>query len=242
MTREGTTYLKPSTKKAVKQQRTQAAEDKRRRDLKNNAEIRVRMKELGYTSEDIETAALSNFSDQKKSNRIKGSLLPPPPGQLPRSFGQDLAMKKVIARDDPATEVIVYDTPENFKGVSKYTVEEVAAAASMSKGIKQEMARILRVSYATITSYINKWPDLQNVMDMAGEQVLDRAELKLQQHIDLNSLPALMFYLSTRGKNRGYTKRVEKATLTMDMSQLSDVQLKRIADGEAPDEVVMGKK
>lgn len=171
--------------------------------------------------------------DEKKSK--EPFWIPPKPGDRPMTVRRNVEFQKVV---NGPNEIITYESPQFWDGgpFPKYSYSEVAAAARMSKGVKAEAARILRVHYNTIANYVRKWPELEDVFAQAREHTLDKAELKLQEHIELGSLQALMFYLSTQGRERGYTKT--RTTVNVDLSKLSDAQLERLSRGEPIDRVL----
>lgn len=89
------------------------------------------------------------------------------------------------------------------------TINQIAKALEKSNGINAEAGRILGVTGQAIADRVRKSKKLQAVKEDVIEGTLDRAENKLIKAIDRGDLKAVMFYLRTIGKGRGYTERQE---------------------------------
>ena len=91
----------------------------------------------------------------------------------------------------------------------KYTKEQIGAALRDAQGFVTTAARLLKCDPATVHRYIKRYPALAQVCADQREGMLDRAELELYKKITSGDLTALIFYLKTQGKGRGYTERIE---------------------------------
>lgn len=96
------------------------------------------------------------------------------------------------------------------------TVTACAEALKKNKGYITYAARELGISHTTLReNWVDKHPELQEIIDEEREMDLDRAEKNLGGLADDNKsfshLGAICFTLKTRGKKRGYieTNRVE---------------------------------
>ena len=75
-------------------------------------------------------------------------------------------------------------------------------------------AKILQAAYGsctprTVRNYVKRHPRLVEVIEETVELNLDTAERKLMTLIASGNLGAVIFYLKTKGKSRGYVERVE---------------------------------
>ncbi len=117
----------------------------------------------------------------------------------------------------------------------KFTPEQVEAALRASAGIRSAAAVKLGCATSTITNYIDRHTVLRAVDAEIVEQNLDLAETKLLTAIRDGNLTAVIFYLKTKGKARGYTERSEVTGVDggpIDVTKLSDEALERLARGE----------
>ena len=67
----------------------------------------------------------------------------------------------------------------------------------------------MRYSKSTVYEYLKRYPDLQNVLDEARESAIDFVESALMKAIEADNLTAIIFFLKTQGKSRGYNERPE---------------------------------
>jgi hypothetical protein len=117
----------------------------------------------------------------------------------------------------------------------KYTVEQIEAGLRAAAGIISAAAVKLNCTPRTIRNYLDKYPELREVEAEILDQNLDLAETKLLTAIRDGNLTAVIFYLKTKGKPRGYTERAELTGADggpIDVTKLSDEELERIARGE----------
>ena len=67
----------------------------------------------------------------------------------------------------------------------------------------------LGISRKTFYEWREKKKKLAEALEEVDESILDWAENKLIQHIEDNDLQALIFFLKTKGKKRGYVEKTE---------------------------------
>ena len=112
-----------------------------------------------------------------------------------------------------------------------FTKEEVIKAINKSGGIISTVAKKLKCDWHTADTYIKKH-ELQNYIDIEKEDLLDYAESKLLQNIDANDNTAIIFFLKTQGRKRGYNERVENVEIVqheeLDYSKFTDAELKQL--------------
>lgn len=98
----------------------------------------------------------------------------------------------------------------NNKTASKeYTPEEVSAATKDSYGIISRVAINLGCTWGTARKYIDLYDEAKALFLEESERVLDVAETKVIQAINANDIQTAKWLLATKGKNRGYSERVE---------------------------------
>lgn len=92
---------------------------------------------------------------------------------------------------------------------TKHTAKEVAIALRCADGMQTHAAKYLGCTYRTLQNYMNRWPELRNVIFEAKEKTLDISEDKLFRSVRKGNIQAIMFHLKTQGKERGYVERAE---------------------------------
>jgi hypothetical protein len=90
-----------------------------------------------------------------------------------------------------------------------FRVEHVAEALRKGAGITSIAAAALGCTAMTVRNYLKRYPELREVVEEAVEDTLDLAESTLIAAIDTGDFNAVRFYLETKGKHRGFTRRTE---------------------------------
>lgn len=91
----------------------------------------------------------------------------------------------------------------------EYTAEQVIDAIEQAGGLQTQAAEILGCHRKTIARYIDRYVTVKEAYDAANETQLDLAEKSLFNQIKQGNVTAIIFYLKTKGKNRGYVERRE---------------------------------
>lgn len=93
----------------------------------------------------------------------------------------------------------------------RYSRKEVLDAIRGSGGIVSRVADLLGCDWHTARAYIDKWGSTKQAMEAEGERVTDVAENKLINSVNDGEQWAVKFWLTTKGKKRGFNERVEVA-------------------------------
>jgi hypothetical protein len=95
--------------------------------------------------------------------------------------------------------------------MAKYKAATVADALTKARGVVSHAARLLDCDRTTVYAYINRYPTVAQARDDAREDLLDYVENKLLEQITEGNMTAIIFYLKTQGRHRGYVERMEHA-------------------------------
>ena len=110
----------------------------------------------------------------------------------------------------------------------KLTNARIAAALGKSAGMITTAAAALGCHTSAIYRRLDRSPSLRAVLGETRERSLDLAESRLLEAIDRGELTAIIFYLKTLGKRRGYTEKIE-----VDVRQIEEAivaELERITE------------
>ena len=91
----------------------------------------------------------------------------------------------------------------------KILVADVEPLVDKLNGNVAAIARKLGVTRSTVYARIKESPTLQKRLEDARQTMLDAAENKLHEAVLGGNLTAIIFFLKTQGKDRGYTERSE---------------------------------
>jgi len=92
----------------------------------------------------------------------------------------------------------------------KYKQSDIIDAVKQSEnGLPSEVADILECCDATVYNYRNKYPAIQEAFASKKERRKDFVEGELYKQIKRGNIAAIIFYLKTQAKDRGYVERQE---------------------------------
>ena len=93
--------------------------------------------------------------------------------------------------------------------MKKYDITTVKKAIEDSAGYFTQIAKKLGCEWHTAEKYVNMYPEAIQMLKNEREKKLDLAEFKLLENIKDNDNTAIIFYLKTQGKHRGYIEKQE---------------------------------
>ena len=93
--------------------------------------------------------------------------------------------------------------------MAKLTVDKVNTLIDEMMGNVSMVARTLNVSRTTLYNYINSHSTVKAKLDEAREKMIDNVESKLYSKALDGDTTAMIFFLKTQGKSRGYVERQE---------------------------------
>ncbi|KKT30745.1 MAG: hypothetical protein UW18_C0011G0006 [Microgenomates group bacterium GW2011_GWF1_44_10] len=87
--------------------------------------------------------------------------------------------------------------------------QDLVDAIHKYNGNISAIARAFGITRSAIYDYIEKRPELKDIIQDERESILDDAESELFKQAKRGNLSALIFFLKTQGKKRGYVERSE---------------------------------
>ncbi len=94
------------------------------------------------------------------------------------------------------------------------TAKRIIKALKETNGLLTMAAAKSGIGYRTVCRYVAEFPSVKEAAQDAKEAMLDFAEGKLYMKIKDGDNTAIIFYLKTQGKARGYIERQEFANPT----------------------------
>ncbi len=94
-------------------------------------------------------------------------------------------------------------------GGPRFHAAQFIKAIPGTAGIVTTIAKRVGCTWHTARRYIDRHPTVAKAYADECETLTDIAEAKLYAQINKGEMWAVKYYLSTKGKNRGYTTRVE---------------------------------
>jgi hypothetical protein len=107
------------------------------------------------------------------------------------------------------------------------SAEIVIESIEKHRGIIAVAARALGSSRRTLYNYIEKYPTVKKAYEDANEATIDFVEGKLLDRINKGDTTAMIFFLKTKAKKRGYVEKVET-------EQSGDLTIRVIYDDSLP--------
>ena len=94
----------------------------------------------------------------------------------------------------------------------RFTAQQVADALTQAKGFVSVAARNLGCADNTVRNYMERYAVCKQAVTDARESMIDIAEGRLYQNINSGDNTAIIFFLKTQAKHRGYVERYEQKT------------------------------
>lgn len=94
----------------------------------------------------------------------------------------------------------------------RFTLDQVANALQTKKGMVTKAAKLLGTSYKNLNEYIQANPKLIEIVKECVETRIDNAEMILDEMVEEKDKAAVIFFLKTVGKNRGYIEDAKHDT------------------------------
>ena len=91
----------------------------------------------------------------------------------------------------------------------QFTAQQVADALTQAKGFVSVAARNLGCADRTVRNYMERYAVCKQAVIDARESMIDIAEGRLYQNINSGDNTAIIFFLKTQAKHRGYVERYE---------------------------------
>ena len=92
---------------------------------------------------------------------------------------------------------------------ARFTAQQVADALTQAKGFISIAALNLGCANNTVRNYIEKYSICKQACMDARETMIDVTEGRLYQEINAGNITAIIFFLKTQAKHRGYVERQE---------------------------------
>lgn len=93
----------------------------------------------------------------------------------------------------------------------KFTAEIMIEAIKRNNGILAKAAQSIGCNRQTVANYIERYPTVKAAFDEANETNIDFVESKLMQNINAGDTTAMIFFLKTKAKHRGYIEKIEQS-------------------------------
>ncbi len=93
--------------------------------------------------------------------------------------------------------------------MAKITTDALIKLIDDTSGNLSVVARALNVNRSTVYRFMEKHPTVKQALDEAREKMIDNVESKLYSKALDGDTTAMIFFLKTQGKSRGYVERQE---------------------------------
>ena len=90
------------------------------------------------------------------------------------------------------------------------TAAEMITAIEKAQGFVSKAAELCGVSRQTFYKYLKKYATVKQALEDIREKRHDFVELKLMKAIEQGNMTAIIFYLKTQCKHRGYVERIQQ--------------------------------
>ena len=114
------------------------------------------------------------------------------------------------------------------------TVQAIIEALLRTGGMMSKAARILNCDVKTITNRMKECPEIEKALAEAEDRRLDEAETMLDRNIGKGDQRAIEFFLSKKGKARGYGADLKEKDDVTDLGTVIDLFEKALEEEKPP--------
>jgi hypothetical protein len=107
------------------------------------------------------------------------------------------------------TDVTKTDISKVKKKNTKRDDERLVLTFIKKAGSVSDTCAAIGISRQTFYRWMQETPELETEIENAKEALIDFVETKLLESIKEGNVAAIMFFLKTKGKGRGYVERTE---------------------------------
>ena len=115
---------------------------------------------------------------------------------------------------------------------NKYSAQAIIEALEQTKGNIAHAARLLGCARATVYKYVNTHVTVKNALEDQRETRIDFVENKLMQQIEDGNVTAMIFFLKTQGKKRGWVERQEITGKEGEAMEIKTIEIVKDYGGE----------
>ena len=91
----------------------------------------------------------------------------------------------------------------------KRTMKKILEALAESKGIVSYACEKVGISRKSFYQWLKEDEEFSSAVEEITEATLDKVEAKLLEQINDDNLTAIIFYLKTKGRKRGYVEQID---------------------------------
>jgi len=107
------------------------------------------------------------------------------------------------------------------------TAKRIIKALEKAHGLVGLAADMAGIHRNTVTKYIKEFPAVAEAVEDARERLYDTVESKLYERIEAGDLTAIIFFLKTRCKDRGYSEKQIETPKDLTFRVVYDDEIKR---------------
>lgn len=102
-------------------------------------------------------------------------------------------------------------TPQErrYNGNDKVDHEQITELLKAKAGNVTAVCQALNINRTTFYRWLEKDKELKRIVDEQQESLIDFAESRLFQNIKDGDTTSIIFYLKTKGRNRGYVEQTD---------------------------------
>jgi hypothetical protein len=116
----------------------------------------------------------------------------------------------------------------------RYSAQDMIDALKQAQGRVYIAAQLLGCSHTTVYNYLDTYPTVAQAKDEYEGKEIDMVELQLMKQINQGNLGAIIYYLKTKGRKRGWTEKID---INLDINLVNETMAALEALGKDPAQV-----
>jgi len=113
------------------------------------------------------------------------------------------------------------------KKQNKHSKKEMILALNETLGVVTTACELAKIPRSAYYQWLQDDPDFKKATEAVREVAIDFVESSLMRQINNDNTTATIFFLKTRGRQRGYSEHQDKQNITISLPKGAELEIEK---------------